>query len=105
MSKTKRDGGRKFVKQQLLMTYGRYCWLCMKRFDTKRLTLHHVIPFHISKTTTFKDSMILCEHCHFEVVNKVKYGSKEYNELMAKARKNINKHLHSPNEEVDEPDD
>ena len=105
MSKTRRDGGRKFVKQQLLTMYGKRCWLCLEKFDVKKLTLHHVIPFHISKTTTLKDSMILCEHCHFEVVNKVRYGSEEYNRLMAKARKNINCYIHSPNEEVEEPDD
>lgn len=105
MSRTQRDGGKKYVKQYLLKTYGRYCWLCMEKFDTKELTIHHVIPFHISRTTTVKDSMILCEHCHFDVVNKVKYGTKEYDELMAKARRNINKHLHCPkNEETDEPD-
>ena len=105
MSRTKRDGGRKYVKQYLLATYGKYCWLCMRKFDSKKLTIHHIVPFHISGTTNIKDSMILCEHCHFEVVNKVKYGTKEYDELMAKARKNINKHLHCPyNEETDEPD-
>lgn len=105
MSRTKRDGGRKQVKDLLIRMYGHYCWLCLKRFDRKKLTLHHVIPFRICKCTTAKNGMLLCEKCHFEKVNKVEYGTPEYDELMKKARKNINKHLHSRNEEVYEPDD
>ena len=106
MSKTRRDGGKKVVKQELLSKYGKYCWLCMEKFDTKDLTLHHIIPYSISHTTTLKDSMILCQNCHFNIVNNLKYGTPEYDELMETAKRNINKRYHMPfNEEVEEPDE
>jgi 5-methylcytosine-specific restriction endonuclease McrA len=75
-------GNRKLVKQELFDKYGCFCWLCGKEKDKNKLTLHHIHQICYTHSTTFKDSMILCCDCHFGVVNKITYDSKEYWDLM-----------------------
>ena len=69
---------RKQVKDRLLMEYGKYCWYCGKKFKREGLTIHHIHQFCETHTTTYEDSMILCYQCHFEYINNIPYGSKEY---------------------------
>ena len=75
-------GNRKQVKQRLFDDYGFVCWLCDKEKPREKLTLHHIHQFCYTHSTTYEDSMILCESCHFGIVNKIKYNSKEYWQLM-----------------------
>ena len=75
-------GNRRHVKQRLFDDYGYVCWLCDKEKPREKLTLHHIHQFCYTHSTTYEDSMILCEGCHFGIVNKIKYNSKEYWELM-----------------------
>lgn len=69
---------RRQVKDRLMMEYGKLCWCCGKRFDKKGLTLHHIHQFCETHDTTYEDSMILCYQCHFEYINHIAYGSREY---------------------------
>jgi 5-methylcytosine-specific restriction endonuclease McrA len=75
-------GNRRHVKQKLFDDYGYVCWLCGKEKPREKLTLHHIHQFCYTHTTTYDDSMILCESCHFGIVNRIKYNSKEYWKLM-----------------------
>lgn len=69
---------RKQVKNQLLVEYGKYCWCCGEKFKKNKLTLHHIHQYSETHTTTYEDSMILCCKCHFDYINRIPYGSKEY---------------------------
>ena len=75
-------GNRSRVKQRIFDDYGYVCWLCDKELPREKLTLHHIHQFCYTHTTTYDDSMILCESCHFGIVNRIKYNSKEYWKLM-----------------------
>lgn len=75
-------GNRHQIKQQLFDDYGYVCWLCEKELSREKLTLHHIHQFCYTHTTTYDDSMILCEKCHFGIVNRIKYDSKDYWKLM-----------------------
>lgn len=75
----------KTVKSELIDMHGRYCWLCGKKFTKDKLTLHHIVPVSKHGETTIVNGMVLCEHCHFDVVNKVIPFSDEYVNLMLKA--------------------
>lgn len=75
-------GNRHQIKQRLFDDYGYVCWLCDKEKTREKLTLHHIHQFCYTHTTTYDDSMILCCDCHFGIVNKIKYNSKEYWQLM-----------------------
>ena len=75
-------GNRHQIKQQLFDDYGYVCWLCDVEKPREKLTLHHIHQFCYTHSTTYEDSMILCCDCHFGIVNRIKYDSKEYWELM-----------------------
>ena len=75
-------GNRHLVKQQLFYEYGCVCWLCNEEKPKEKLTLHHIHQFCYTHLTTYEDSMILCWDCHFGIVNKIKYDSDEYWNLM-----------------------
>ena len=75
-------GNRRQIKQRLFDDYGYVCWLCDKEKPRETLTIHHIHQFCYTHTTTYDDSMILCESCHFGIVNRIKYNSKEYWKLM-----------------------
>ena len=77
-------GNRSRVKQRIFDDYGYVCWLCDKELPREKLTLHHIHQFCYTHSTTYEDSMILCCDCHFGIVNKIKYDSKEYWALMDK---------------------
>lgn len=79
------------IKQYFYARYGHRCWLCGKEFEMTELTLHHIIPFHITRHTVLSESSIACTHCHFKVINKVPYNTQEYWELMEKMFDNIKK--------------
>ncbi len=76
----------KAAKAELFARYGTYCWLCRRKFDKKKLTGHHVVPFRICNCTKTDNIFLACEHCHFDVINKIPYPSKEYDELMEQMR-------------------
>lgn len=90
MAKNKRDANWAVVKQQLLIDYGNMCWFCHRRYSRNQLTLHHVHQFKDTHKTTYNDSMILCQDCHFNVVNKVRYNSSEYWDMMKKIADGMN---------------
>jgi hypothetical protein len=73
------------IKEELYSKYGHRCWLCGNERRKQDLTLHHIVKFCICKDTTIVNSMILCKHCHFEVVNFVPYGPYQYIEYMRQA--------------------
>ena len=87
-------GNRRLVKQQLFEKYGYRCWLCNEEKHKDKLTLHHIHQICFTHNTTFEDFMILCCDCHFGVVNKIKYDSEEYwdlmNEIIKKVKNNEN---------------
>lgn len=76
------------IKEALYITHDTYCWLCMRKLPKQRLTGHHVVPFRICQRNEEGNIFILCEHCHFEVVNKIPYNTLEYKALMIKIRRN-----------------
>lgn len=80
----RKDANKKLVKNYLLSYYGNYCMLCGNHFKRDELTLHHIIEWQYCHQTTIENGSIVCKHCHFNVINKTKYNSKEYNQLMAK---------------------
>jgi 5-methylcytosine-specific restriction endonuclease McrA len=86
----KRDANWIPVKQKLIEDYGHICWLCGEHHTF--LTLHHIIKFEITRKTTYNNCMILCEHCHFDIVNKIPYNSKGYWELMNSIRSKLEKY-------------
>lgn len=47
------------------------CKMCGKEGD-KRLPVHHIIPFRISKDNAQKNLITLCQSCHMVFENKVK---------------------------------
>lgn len=82
---------RTAIKQYFYKKYGYRCWLCGKEFDPQKLTLHHVIPFHITRHTVVEESSIVCPHCHFHVINEEEYGTPEYWALMERMYDNLKK--------------
>lgn len=84
----KKKGNRstKKIKEILFEKYGTYCWLCQKYFDKKHLTGHHVIPFRECRCTEINNIFLVCECCHFSVINHITYPSKEYDDTMNKMR-------------------
>ena len=62
---------RNAIKQYFYEKYGCRCWLCGKEFDPQVLTLHHVIPFHITRHTVAEESSIVCRHCHFHIITRI----------------------------------
>ena len=90
MSKKKRDENWQTVKYRLLSDFGDLCWMCHRRFSRAQLTLHHVHQFQATRKTTYEDSMILCQDCHFNKINKLKYNSKEYWEAMDSIAQGMN---------------
>ena len=79
------------IKRYFYKRYGHRCWLCGEEFDPQFLTLHHVIPFHITRHTVAEESSIVCRHCHFDIINEEEYGTPEYWALMEKMYENIKK--------------
>lgn len=73
------------VKDKLYAKYGKYCEVCGKKFKANKLTGHHVIMKSRGGEISEKNILIACEHCHFEVINKIKYDSQEYWDLMNKS--------------------
>lgn len=88
--KRKRDANWAVVKSRLLEEYGNMCWLCHRRYSRNQLTLHHVHPFRSTHKTEYNDSMILCQDCHFKIVNSKTYDTKEYWDLMQSIAENMN---------------
>lgn len=80
--------GNRAVKDVLYETHGHYCWLCTKKFPAQKLTLHHIKPRAFKGQTTLANGMILCQNCHFNIVNRIKYNTTEYWEVMDEALKN-----------------
>lgn len=70
------------VKYSLVERYGDVCWCCHQHIPRNKLTLHHIHKFCYTHHTTHEDSMILCETCHFEIVNRIEYDTDEYWDLM-----------------------
>ena len=60
---TPRSINWKTVRKKFLITYP-FCAACG---STKKLQVHHVIPFHIDKTLEFdfNNLICLCNSCHF----------------------------------------
>ena len=79
------------IKQYFFKRYGQRCWLCGQYFDKPDLTLHHVIPVSISHKTIAEESSIVCTHCHFDIINKISYNTREYWQLMDKMYANVQK--------------
>lgn len=76
--KRKRDANWMPIKLRLLDDFGNMCWLCKRRFPRSLLTIHHVHAFKDTHRTEYKDSMILCQNCHYNIVNKIDYNSNDY---------------------------
>ena len=77
------------IKNYFYEAYGCRCWLCGEVFPRNELTLHHVIPYHISQRTNVEESSIVCCYCHFDIVNKIPYNSEEYWSVMQQMYNNI----------------
>ena len=79
MSKTMRE-----VKERLYAKYGQRCEVCGKKFEKKKLTGHHIIMKSCKGPITETNILIACQDCHFKVINKITYNSKQYWDLMNK---------------------
>lgn len=75
----------KTVKNALFLKYGCICEVCGEKFDKNELTGHHIIMRCKGGKITEQNILITCHHCHFDVINHMKYDSKEYWELMQKS--------------------
>lgn len=75
------------VKKLMIERNKAICMLCGKNVG-KRITFHHIRPKSHGGDDSYENGSLLCEQCHFEVVNKVRYGTRQYNELMDQIRSN-----------------
>jgi 5-methylcytosine-specific restriction endonuclease McrA len=75
------------TKKHLIQINGTKCMLCRKNVG-KRITWHHIIPRCEGGDNSYENGALLCEKCHFEIVNELMYGTQEYEELMQQIRKN-----------------
>lgn len=75
----------RIIKERLYSKYGLYCEVCKKKFKKSELTGHHIIERHIGGKTTEENILIACYHCHFGIINNMKWGSKEYWDLINKS--------------------
>lgn len=73
------------IKERLYQKYGIYCEVCGKKFKKTELTGHHIIMKCKGGKITEDNILIACWHCHFDVINHIKYDSEEYWELMRKS--------------------
>lgn len=73
------------TKNYLYGKYGYYCEVCKRRFEPKELTGHHIIMKCKGGSANVKNILIACYHCHFVVINSIKYNSREYWRLMNKS--------------------
>ena len=73
------------IKERLYQKYGTYCEVCGKKFEKTELTGHHIIMKCKGGKITEDNILIACWHCHFDVINHIKYDSEEYWELMCKS--------------------
>jgi 5-methylcytosine-specific restriction endonuclease McrA len=73
------------VKERLYQKYGTYCEVCGKKFKKTELTGHHIVMRCKGGKITEGNILIACWHCHFDVINHLKYDSKEYWDLMRKS--------------------
>ena len=73
------------IKDKLYAKYGKRCEVCGKKFKADKLTGHHIIMKSRGGEISESNILIACEHCHFEVINKMNYDSKEYWDLINKA--------------------
>lgn len=72
----------KAVKERLYEKYGLRCEVCGKEFKRSELTGHHIIMKSRGGKATEDNILIACYHCHFGIINHIKYGSDEYWQLM-----------------------
>ena len=72
------------VKDKLYAKYGKRCEVCGEKFKKEKLTGHHIVPKSFKGEISEDNILIACEHCHFNVINKIEYDTKEYWELMHK---------------------
>lgn len=70
------------VKEYLFEKYGLYCEVCGKKFRKSELTGHHIIMKCKGGKISKQNILIACHHCHFGVINSIKYNTKEYWNLM-----------------------
>ena len=73
------------TKEYLYNKYGCYCEVCKKKFPKKELTGHHIIMKCRGGKIDIRNILIACYHCHFGVINSIKYNTKEYWYLMNKS--------------------
>lgn len=79
------------MKEYLYSKYGQRCEVCGKEFSKAELTGHHIIMKCKGGAITEENILLACYHCHFVVINNMKYNSKEYLELMCKSLEHRNK--------------
>ena len=84
-------GEMRIVKDSLFAKYGLRCEVCKKEFSEEELTGHHIIMQCRGGPTTEKNVLLACVKCHFEVINKIEYGTEEYWELMNECLKHRQK--------------
>lgn len=73
------------VKERLYAKYGTFCEVCGKKFNKSKLTGHHIVMKCKGGEITEENILITCEHCHFDVINHIKYDSEEYWALMCRS--------------------
>ena len=88
--KKKKDASRMTVKSDLISDFGNMCWLCHRRYPRSQLTLRRVHAFGHSPKIERNDCCILCQDCHFKIVNSKEYDTKEYWDLMQRIAENMN---------------
>ena len=77
----RKDPNRKAVKTELIKRYGKRCWLCGRKFSTrKKLELHHIIKWCDYHETNTLNTSLLCEECH----KNLHYNEKKNPELYKK---------------------
>jgi hypothetical protein len=83
----KGDFSMKETKRLLIERNGTVCMLCGKDVG-RRITWHHIKPRCVGGDNSYQNGSLLCERCHFQRVNKLKYGTREYRELMEEIKRN-----------------
>lgn len=78
----------KSVKQELFLKCGKIDMYDMKRYCSKKLTLHHYPPFRKTEHTVFEESYILTRKNHDKIEEIEMNNPEEYKNVMKKIENN-----------------
>lgn len=73
------------VKKYLSNKYEPRCEVCGRAFKLSELTGHHIVMKCKGGRINKKNILLACYHCHFDVINHIKYDTSEYWQLMWKS--------------------